>query len=226
MQLSQSEVFARSECDRWFARNKSALEQVDLDNDFPLKIMELYRLRPRRVLEIAAANGYRLAAIARRTGAEAVAVELSAAAVSDGKAKFPEVEFVHAAAHAIPLDEPFDLVIVNGLFYVVDRTELLRSIAEIDRLVADGGFLILGDFLPANLLKVRYHHVPQGEIYSYKQDYSAAFLASGLYHPVSLLTGDSHSRDLNPEARENDRFCVWLLRKMLHDHYAESSLGR
>jgi SAM-dependent methyltransferase len=225
MQLSQSEVFAGSECDRWFARNKSALERIDLSNDFPLKVMELYRLRPRRVLEIAAANGYRLAAIVRSTGAEAVAVELSAEAVSDGKTKFPEVEFVHAAAHAIPLEKPFDLVIVNGLFYIVDRTQLLRSIAEIDRLVADGGFLILGDFLPTSLLKMRYHHV-EGEIYSYKQDYSAAFLASGLYHPVSLLTGDSQTRDLNPEARENDRFCVWLLRKMLHDHYAESSLDR
>jgi SAM-dependent methyltransferase len=226
MQLDQGEVFARSECDRWFSRNKTALESLDIRNDFPLKVMELYRLRPRRVLEIAAANGYRLAAIAERTGAEVVAVELSAEAIRDGKSKFPNVEFVRAPAHAIPLEKPFDLVIVNGLFYIVDRAQLLRAIAEIDRLLADGGFLILGDFLPAGLLKVRYHHVAEGEIYSYKQDYSAAFLASGLYHPVSLLTGDCRTRDLNAEAPEDDRFCVWLLRKMLHDHYAESSLGR
>jgi SAM-dependent methyltransferase len=224
MRLDQGEVFARYECDRWFGRNKAALDGLDLREDFPLKIMELYRLKPQRVLEIGAANGYRLAAIAERTGAETVGVELSAAAVRDGKARFPQVEFVQAAAHAIPLEKPFDLVIVNGLFYIVDRALLLRSMAEIDRLTAEGGFLILGDFLPAGLLKVRYQHV-EGEIYSYKQDYSAAFTATGLYHSVSLLTASYQSRRLDPAAGENDRFCVSLLRKTLRDHYAEATLG-
>jgi SAM-dependent methyltransferase len=226
MQLNQGEIFAGSECDRWYSRNRTALEKLDLDNDFPLRVMELYRLRPRRVLEIGASNGFRLAAIAERYGAETVAVELSAEAVLDGQAKYPEVKFVRAPSHEIPLDEPFDLVIVNGVFCVVDRAQLLRSVAETDRLLKDGGHLLLGDFLPANLLKVRYHPLMDQKLYTYKQDYAAAFMASGLYHPACLLTADFHSRDLQADAPENDRFCVWLLRKMLHDHYAESALRR
>jgi SAM-dependent methyltransferase len=167
-----------------------------------------------------------MAAVAERYGADTVAVELSAEAVADGRAKFPDVRFVRAPSHEIPLEEPFDLVIVNGVYCVVDRAQLLRSVAEADRLLKDGGFLLLGDFLPANMLKVRYHHLKEQQIYTYKQDYAAAFMASGLYHPACLLTADFHSRDLQADAPENDRFCVWLLRKMLHDHYAEASLDR
>jgi len=226
MQPNQAEIFAGSECDRWFAHNRSALEKIDLQSDFPLKVMELYRLRPRRALEIGASNGFRMAALAERYGCESVAVELSAEAVHDGKAKFPDVKFVCAPAHEIPLSDTFDLVIVNGVYCVVDRTQLLRCVAEADRLLADGGYLLFGDFLPANLLRVRYHHLTDQQVYTYKQDYASIFVASGLYHPVCLLTADFHSRDLEADAPENDRFCVWLLRKMLHDHYAESALRR
>ncbi|MGH7767568.1 MAG: class I SAM-dependent methyltransferase, partial [Candidatus Binatia bacterium] len=166
MQHNQGEIFAGSECDRWYSRNRTALEGLDLDNDFPLRVMELYRLKPRRVLEIGAANGFRLAAIAERYGAETVAVELSAEAVLDGQAKYPDVKFVRAPSHEIPVEGPFDLVIVNGVFCVVDRAQLLRSVAEADRLLGDGGYLLLGDFLPANLVKVRYHHLMEQELYT------------------------------------------------------------
>jgi hypothetical protein len=56
--------------------------------------MELYHLRPSSVLEIGAANGFRLAVISERYGARVVAVEPSVEAIVDGKARFPCVEFV------------------------------------------------------------------------------------------------------------------------------------
>ncbi len=217
----QDKLFAGSEGDQWFLRNQQALEHFDPDTDILLKLMALYHLRPRKALEVGAANGSRLAAIAARHGSKVTAVEPSPEAIRHGKASFPAVEFVMGTAASIPLQTSFDLIIVNSVFHWVDRTSLLRSIAEIDRLLEDGGFLLLGDFLPSNLLKVPYHHVKDRDIYTYKQSYSAAFLASGLYQLLALLTWDHASRSLAPDAPEDDRFGTWLMRKSLTDLYVE-----
>lgn len=218
---NQAEIFVASEADRWFERNKQTLAGFDPENDFPVKLMELYRLRPRNVLEVGAANGFRLAAIHARYGSRVVGVELSGEAVRDGKARFPHVELVRGAAHAIPVKQSFDLVIVNFTFHWIDRALLLASVAEIDRVLRDRGFLIIGDFYPKNFVKVRYHHVPTPTVYTYKQEYAAIFLASGLYHQVCLLAGDHSSKALIAEVSEGERIGAWLLRKDLNGHYME-----
>lgn len=222
--MLQDRVFACAEADRWFERNRAALHDFNADTDLPLKLIGLYELHPQRVLEVGAANGVRLAAINERTGATAVAVEPSARAIRDGKFSYPSVQFVCSTAAAVPLKESFDLVIVNFVFHWIDRSSLLQSVAEVDRLVQDSGYLIIGDFHPSNLHRVRYHHLTGEEIYTYKQNYAAAFLASGLYHPVALLTAHHASKRLSTEAPESERIGSWLLRKESRAHYIESSL--
>lgn len=225
MRSSQEQIFAAFEGDQWFKRNKDGLERFDPAADFSLKVMELYRLHPRRVLEVGAASGFRLAAISQRYGARVVAVEPSVEATLHGKTSFPGVEFVRGQAYAIPLQASFDLIIINFVFHWIDRTHLLRSVAEIDRLLVDGGFLIIGDFYPANLTKVRYHHLAEQELYTYKQNYAATFLASGLYHPVGLITADHSSKAPMGEVGEAERVGVWLLRKALMEHYVEGLIN-
>ena len=105
--MRQDNVFMRSEGDRWFARNRSALDGFDAGADLPLRLMSLYNLRPESVVEIGGANGFRLAEIHRHCGARVVAVEPSAQAIDEGKAAFPSVSFVRAAAHSIPLPAKF-----------------------------------------------------------------------------------------------------------------------
>lgn len=226
MHVNQDQIFDASEADRWFERNKEDLDKNRLLGDLALQLLELYRLRPKRVLEVGAANGLRLATIAERYGSRAVAVEPSRKALEAGKASFPRIEFVQGTAAAVPLDDPFDLVIVNGVFCWVDRTTLLASVAEIDRLVTDGGFLIIGDFSPSNRLKVRYHHLPDQQVYTYKQNYADVFLASGLYQAVGMITKGHEQAELVAEISESDRFGGWLLREQVHELYAEAALPR
>jgi SAM-dependent methyltransferase len=223
---NQDNLFAASEADRYFDRNKSALREVDWSADPPLRLMELYRLQPRSALEIGAANGCRLAAIAERWGTKVTAVEPSAQAIADGQARFPEVRFLQATASAIPLQCQFDLVIVNFVLHWIARETLLRSIAEIDRLLVAGGCLILGDFAPSNRVRVRYHHRPEEEIYTYKQNYPAVFLASGLYHTVAALTSSHGSPNHLADVAEHERTGVWLLRKLLVEHYVADSTSK
>jgi SAM-dependent methyltransferase len=224
MQHSQDEVFATNEGNKWFERNKDALNQFNPEADLPLKIMGLYDLKPHNVLEVGAANGYRLAQISEQYGARVVAVEPSREAIRDGRLRFPRVEFVQGVANAIPLQESFDLVIVNGVFCWIERATFLRSVAEIDRLLRDNGFLIIGDFYPVNQIKTRYHHLTDQEMFTYKQNYAATFLTSGLYHTVCELTVGHSSKALLAETAEQERWGGWLLRKMLQEQYMNCSL--
>lgn len=207
---TQDEIFAASEADQWFERNRHALEHID-DRDVPLRLVELYRLKPASVIEIGAANGYRVAEIVRRTGARGVAVEPSRKAIEDGRVRFPNVEFHQGQAAQVPVPGTFELAIVHFVLHWVDRKNLLRVVTELDRLVADDGFLIVGDFYPGHSTQNAYHHLPGSGVMTYKQDYGQLFMASGLYQPVALLT--SYGVELDATVTDDRRCGVWLLRK-------------
>jgi ubiquinone/menaquinone biosynthesis C-methylase UbiE len=222
--MSQEELFVSLEGDRWFERNRPALLNVDFEHDVPTMLFEMYHLRPRAVLEIGAANGYRLAAIHQRFGCRVVGIEPAQAAISDGRERFPHVELYPGRADEIPLDAEFDVVILNFVLHWVGRDRLLRAVAEIDRVTADGGFVIIGDFLPTGLRRRPYHHLPVGAVYTYKQDYAATFMASGGYEAVALLTGNHASKELTADVDDDDRIGTWLLRKRLTTLYRDDSV--
>ncbi|MCU1283252.1 MAG: methylase involved in ubiquinone/menaquinone biosynthesis-like [bacterium] len=220
---TQDETFVGSEADHWFERNREALASVDFDHDPPLRLVSLYKLPARSVLEIGAANGYRVAELARRTGAHATAVEPSQRAVADGRARYPHVDLRQGEARALPVDGPFDLVIVNFVFHWIDRANLLRCVAEVDRVIGDGGYLLIGDFFPATPTRVKYHHLADADVHTFKQDYSSVFVASGLYQPIAMLSGSGH--DLDAGASDDGRAATWLLRKRLVDRYAMATFS-
>jgi SAM-dependent methyltransferase len=209
---TQDEIFTSSEADRWFERNRHVLERVS-EHDVPLRLLALYNLRPRSVLEIGAANGYRVAAIAERSNARGVAIEPSALAIADGRSRFPNVDFHQGEARSLPVEDEFELVIVNFVLHWIDRRNLLRCVAEIDRVVADGGYLLIGDFHPWHPMANSYHHLPDAGVRTYKQDYGAIFAASQLYQPVALLT--SHGHELDAGIADNERYGVSLWRKRI-----------
>lgn len=214
--MQQDARFSLTEGDAYFRRNRPHMTAPAGEQDTCLRLLDIYGLRPQRVLEIGASNGYRLAALAERYDCRAVAVEPSVAAIEDGQARYSAVEFHHGTAAAVPLVGEFDLVIVNFVLHWVDRRNLLRSVAEVDRCLEDGGFLLLGDFAPVGFSRTPYHHDPG--LFTFKQDYAALFRASGLYHPVAML-GGGHGGGLDATAGEQDRVATWLLRKSLESHY-------
>jgi len=218
---TQDDVFVRSEGDRWFERNAESLAAVDLGADVPLRLAELYGLKPSSVLEVGAANGYRLHAFHQRYGCRVVGVDVSAAAIADGQARFPEVQFHRARGHRLPVREEFDLVVTNFVLHWVDRRHLLQSLAEIDRATRDGGFVIIGDFLPRVPARRAYHHLAGGGVFTYKQDYAEILLATGLYRTVAMLSSDHATHALSAAAAEDERVGTWLLAKDVAGPYVE-----
>lgn len=221
--MIQDKIFAEGEGDRWFARNADALVAADRAALDPiLRLVKLSGLSPRRILEVGASNGYRLHELNAAFGAEVTAVEPSQAAIDDGQRRYPSVRFLCGLASAIPIadDYGFDLVIVNFVLHWVDRSTLLRSLAEIDRMVADGGYLAVGDFYPAYPERVVYHHLPEANVSTFKQSYSDVFVATNLYEPSLSFVLDHSTHRIQPDASSDNRSQVCLLRKSLHGRYA------
>jgi SAM-dependent methyltransferase len=222
--FNQDYVFENSEGDKWFDRNAEALNSFDADNDLPFRLIRMYDLDPESVFEIGAANGARLAALKKEMSiSKAVAIEPSEKAILDGMNRYAGIQFIRSVAMKIPLEITFDLGIVNFVLHWIDRRSLLHSIAEIDRLINDKGFLIIGDFFPSYPSKVRYHYTKQ-KVYTFKQNYVNIFVASGLYHIVGTLTTKHSSPGLEFDASSQSRIGTWLLQKREVDHYASVEL--
>ncbi len=218
--MMQDRVFAAGEGDRWFARNRAALTDPDrVARDPVLRALELVALTPKDALEVGAANGYRLAELARRNGCRTTAVEISADAIRDGRARYPDIEFLPGLASDLPVapDRQFDLVIVSFVLHWVDRSTLLPSVAEIDRVVRPLGHLVIADFLPAAPERVHYHHLPGAGVWTYKQDYAEIFLSTRLYERGAVLTfgADGWAVGVDPA----HRCAVSVLRKVAEAGY-------
>jgi SAM-dependent methyltransferase len=222
--MKQDDVFWNSEGDAWFKRNDSTLHRPEkVKTDIPLNLILKLGIVPRKVLEIGASNGYRLAEIAKQFDAQCIGVEPSEAAIADGKKLFPNIELRRGLASKLPLEagESFDLVIVHFILHWISRETLLHSIAEIDRAVSDRGFLLVGDFLPDYPTKVPYHHLPNEEVYTFKMDYAGIFLATGIYTLCYRVTyHHEHPDVVCGMVPSGNRAVCSVLRKSLQEFYS------
>ncbi len=224
--MSQEDIFQRGEADQWFIRNKEALAQPDRP-DWPLRIIaDMPQAQSfTQVLELGCSNGWRLARLRESLGEQNryVGVDPGSGALAHGRSAFPGLELHIGNLSDVPLQETFDLVIVNFVLHWVDRNLLSKSLAEIDRLVADGGYLLIGDFLPDSPAKRPYHHLQNERVFTFKQDYPRVFTAMGIYSEVVRITHSHGAKDkaLVPVASDERAACS-LLYKSLEGYYSES----
>src|ERR1700751_2390417 len=190
--MLQDAHFSEGEGDAWYERNR---DSYDAERDPVIHTLRCQNIRPPAILEIGPSQGARLAELHKRYQAQVAGVDPSAAAVADGRRSFPVIQFFVATAKSLPLaDELYDLVIVNAVFHWIDRRSLLASAAEIDRVLNPDGHLLIGDFAPFEPKRSRYHHRPDLEIYTYKQDYAAIFLATAGYRLLAQEILDYRTR--------------------------------
>ncbi len=107
-----------------------------------------YSPQGKKMLEIGCCYGYNLAYFYDKCGFSCYGVEPSGKAIRYGKQLFNnKVEFLQGTADELKYkDKFFDVVMVGTCLYQVDRALLRRTLSEIDRVVADGGFLVISDF--------------------------------------------------------------------------------
>ena len=93
------------------------------------KVYQFFVPRGARVLEVGCAQGDLLAALAPGAG---VGVDFSAAMLERAERKYPNLRFIQADAHALELDETFDVIILSDVVNDVwDVQQVLQQLARL-----------------------------------------------------------------------------------------------
>lgn len=184
--IDQEKVFLEQEADAWFNRNPSVV-QLAPSNHRVLEALNCVKLPSEGcLLDIGGATGSVSAGFLRDHPDWIVrVVEPSAEAITAGKQAFPELEFAQGSIsqrEGMPWNDS-DIVVVSGVFCVVDRNLLTQAVANVDAALKNGGLLVISDFDSPSLRANPYKHY-EG-LFTYKQDYAEIFRALGTYQVIS-----------------------------------------
>jgi ubiquinone/menaquinone biosynthesis C-methylase UbiE len=206
--MNQNTIFTECEGDAWFHRNQMHIQTIDQviklpDVKYVLDTLASFHARIERVLEIGSSNGIKLEAICQYFNSVGIGVEPSPMAVQHGneRKKKTKIELLVGTGENLPFeDSSFDLVYFTFCLYLFDRKRLMQSLAEADRVLKPGGFLIITDFDPGFRHQKPYSHF-QG-VFSYKQDYTSFFTQTGLYYHLGKSSYSHRSANFDEEPGE------------------------
>jgi ubiquinone/menaquinone biosynthesis C-methylase UbiE len=188
--MNQNQIFVHGEGDAWFNRNQDHIQTINQvikspDVRYILAALTPFRARIGHVLEIGCSNGIKLEAICKSLKASGIGIDPSFVAVNAGnvRKKNANIKLAVGTDDELPYEAAsFDLVYFAFCLYLFDRKTLMQSLAQADRVLKPGGFLVITDFDPGFQHKRPYNHL-RG-VYSYKQDYTSFYTQTGLYYLV------------------------------------------
>lgn len=208
----QSKIFLENEGDCWFERNKDAVNSKSSFYAIETikRTLQYFKENINNVLEIGCGNGAKLFELCNYFDATGSGIDPSAAAVKYGNEVYTSLQLSVSTASKLPYDDDnFDLVYFGFCLYLVDRNDVLKAVAEADRVLKNGGFLVILDFDPKQRNKRAYHHRPG--LLSFKNSYADFFTAGGHYH---LVAKESFFKDASHFSTDSDeRVSVSILYK-------------
>jgi ubiquinone/menaquinone biosynthesis C-methylase UbiE len=175
--MKQSLTFLHGEGEAWMARNAG---RYDENSDPVLEAIDKYKLIPDRVLEVGCADGARLEVMQRMWGCH---VEGYDPAYGSKRGSSRVQVWAGTADRLQYSDEQFDMLIYGWCLYLCDPDDYFKIALEGDRILRDGGHLVVYDFYPDHTFKVPYKH--KAGLFSHHFDFSKLWLA----HPTYSLCG-------------------------------------
>lgn len=218
----QDTVFLNQEADAWFERNvDSATTPVSSDHRVLQALRQVTLLKQGMLLDVGGAAG-KVAAGFQREYPEwkCCVVEPSSKAIAAGRAAFPQIEFYQGSItqpEGLPVVNA-DVVIVSGVFCIVDRQLLSRAVCNVDLALKDGGFLVISDFDSPFLRANAYKHY--AGLYTYKQDYAEIFRQLGIYQVIYRLSETLVHHSISDADDPYDRqWVTTVLQKDIYGRY-------
>lgn len=168
--MKQADVFLESEGQAWYERNKDKLPP---EHDPVIEAIEKAGIIPNNVLEIGCGTGWRLDLLDNKYGCNTWGIDpyvpINKFNVCLGK----------ASNLGLFKSNSIDLLIYGFCLYLVDREDLFTAVSAGDRVLKDGGYLVIYDFHPDYPHKVKYKH--KEGLFSYKMDHAQLWLANPAY---------------------------------------------
>jgi SAM-dependent methyltransferase len=176
--MNQTQAFRDSLGDAYFRRNKTKLGL----EDHITTAIDRAGIKPKGVVEIGCANGWRLERLQRKYGCYVYGIDPSREAILDGQKSDRPWLSVGTADKLWFADGGFDMLIFGFCLYLCEPQEWFKIVCEADRVLADGGHLIIHDFAVA-----RPHRIKLQDGVGYAFDHRKLWLA----HPSYKLIADS-----------------------------------
>jgi SAM-dependent methyltransferase len=217
---TQKEIFLAEEGDKWYGRNAAGLAAASPVRELAASVLasHLPSQSPAKVLEIGCGRGDNLASLHRSRAIEGYGIDPSEQAVKAGAQLFPSLRLQQGTADALPFaNGEMDAIWFGFCLYLVDRHLLMLAVAEADRVLRDGGLVMILDFDPGTPTTRKYHH--REGVRSYKMDYSKLFLANPAYTLVDKRSA-SHAGP-HWAADPQERLGIWLCAKHSVSAYLE-----
>lgn len=176
--MRQAQEFLAGEGEAWLDRN---IHKIDPDNDPVLAALDQYKIVPTKVLEVGCANGWRLEIMERMWGCEVEGIDpCYASKRGPSKAQV----WAGTADNLFYSDKEYcDTIIYGWCLYLCDPEDYFKIALEGDRVLKDGGYLIVYDFHAEHHYKTPYKH--KKGLFSYHYDFSKLWLS----HPAYSLYG-------------------------------------
>ena len=195
---SQKEAYTDLLGDEWYEANKTDFGKKP---DPVQAIIESSGIRPKTIVEVGCANGWRLRRLWEKYGCEIAGIEPSAKAVKEGNETWANGALFEGTADKLPFrDGSVDLLIYAYCLVWCDPSDLFKIVAEGHRVLANGGGLVIWD--RQDVWPVRYPCAVLGSkqdagngpltytTYFYVMDHTKLWLA----HPSYKKIGDLFER--------------------------------
>lgn len=208
---SQRDIFLEGEGDAWYLRNTVTPDLLDsrIEHDPVIGAIQPLVTENSHIIEVGASNGWRLEALRRSLKAECIGIEPSASAIDDAASHYPDIKMYQGTADKLPCNNNIaDVLILGFCLYLCDRDDLFQIASECNRVLSDGGLLVIYDFYSDIPYRNPYSY--KNDVYSYKMNYSGMFLWNPFYRCVlHHLTDHQGGRGESP----NDRIGLTVLVK-------------
>lgn len=222
--MDSKSIFLQGEGNAYFERNfqKDGISRGTVLLSEFLKKSNYFQLGGVNILEIGCCDGRNLIYLTQNFKIQSFGVDPSENAIRYGQDMIhsngiANVELLQGTSDDLPFEaNSMDFVMLGFCMYVVDRQYLLKTAAEVDRVLKRGGFLLIEDFDVPNPVKRTYIH--STNIYTYKHDYSSLFLGDPSYSLIEKRCYSHSSDAFDPKVQERVSTCI-LYKEMLEDVY-------
>lgn len=213
--------FLNSEGNSFLKRNIDAFNNDKyINDDIILKNLKnnniLLNDQKINILEIGCSNGWRLDKLYNMfPNNNYYGIDPSNDAIDYGNQNYNNINFKVSTCDELLFFEnkKFDLIMIPFVFMYIDRELLLKSIAEIDRILSNDGILIITDFYSNRQRKNNYKYIENS--YIYKQNFFEIFLSTKNYF-LNKLECFNHNTSYNNDNYDESCCYVELKKDLLN----------